>query len=150
MHSSGKGSYCFAVRSRAKIARRRNLFYVTQSRFAKNYQILQICTCLPKILFFIKRCWKVKKKLSTLKVPKNVIKSSFTQSYPHYPHKIVWKVWIKLSKKRTGVLWRYNKNVVLSKKIIKKLDFWVVKNHRENIITILKIQTFLFCKPIGW
>ena len=81
------------------------------------------CTNLTKINYFVKKCRKQKIKLSTLKSVKNVIKSSFAQSYPHYPHKNAWKVWIFFVEKRTSVLWRYHKKPFLSKKIVKKLDF---------------------------
>ncbi len=82
-----------------------------------------ICTNLPKIIFFCRNLRKDVKKLSTQKKSKNAIKPSFTQSYPHYPHKNVWIMWITFLKKRTNVLLRYNKNDYLSKKISKKLDF---------------------------
>lgn len=47
----------------------------------------------------------------------------FNKNYPHYPHKKVQIRWIILSKKRTGVLWSYNKNDISGKKIKKDVDF---------------------------
>ena len=47
----------------------------------------------------------------------------FLKIYPHYPHKKVKIRWIILSKKRTTVLWSYNKNDVSEKKIKKYVDF---------------------------
>lgn len=73
--------------------------------------------------FFVKTCKNEKIKLSTLKWQKNVIKPSYSQSYPHYPHKKRWKMWIIFCKKRTNVLLINDKNSNLSKKIEKKLDF---------------------------
>ena len=81
------------------------------------------CTNLTKIFFFVKKCRKAKTKLSTKKNEKNVLKPSFAQSYPHYPHKNAWKMWIFFVNKRTDVLWIYHKNVFLSKKNAKNIDF---------------------------
>lgn len=47
----------------------------------------------------------------------------FLKNYPHYPHKKVKIRWIILGKKRTNVLWSYNKNVILKKKVRKNIDF---------------------------
>ena len=79
-----------------------------------------ICTNCTNIYFFVEICTKVLKELSTLKIKKNAIKSSFAQSYPHYQQKKWWKVWITLSQKRTGVLWINNENRFLSKKKLEK------------------------------
>ena len=58
------------------------------------------------------------------KLAKMVKNKSFTPSYPHYPHEWMWIVWIIIVKKRTNVLVSYNKNLHLSKKNKKLVDFW--------------------------
>ena len=91
--------------------------------FINKCQKMGICTICTNIYFFVEIWRNVKTKLSTLKKGKNVIKSSFPQSYPHYPQKTYRKVWITLAKKRTNVLYIYHKNQNLSKKNHKNLDF---------------------------
>ena len=59
------------------------------------------CTKMSK---YEKKRKKIETDLSTQKIEKNTINSSFPQSYPHYPHYRAWKVWIIIVKKRTGVL----------------------------------------------
>ena len=46
-----------------------------------------------------------------------------SKSFPHYPHKKVWKLGKFKVNKRTNVLWSYDKNSILSKKIGKRIDF---------------------------
>lgn len=47
----------------------------------------------------------------------------FAKIYPHYPHKKVKIRWIIWGKKRTDVLWSYNKNRFLNKNIRENIDF---------------------------
>ena len=63
-----------------------------------------ICTNCTNIFFFVEICGTLKIKLSTLFFRKNVIKSTFPQSYPHYPQKKEEKMWITFDEKRTDVL----------------------------------------------
>ena len=65
---------------------------------------MDICTNCTNIFFFVEICGTLKIKLSTLFFRKNVIKSTFPQSYPHYPQKNRGIVWITFCKKRTSVL----------------------------------------------
>lgn len=71
------------------------------------------CTILPKNV-------EDKKKkvfnLSTLEKPKSVENLRFSKSYPHYPHKKLWILWITLKKKRTSVLVSSDEIRCLSKK----------------------------------
>lgn len=47
----------------------------------------------------------------------------FSKIYPHYPHKKLEIRWIIQDKKRTDVLWSYNKNGISEKNIRKNIDF---------------------------
>ena len=82
-----------------------------------------ICTNCTNIFFFVE-IWRTPKiKLSTLIFGNNAIKSTFPQSYPHYPQKNRGKVWITFCKKRTNVLWINDENRFLSKKNQNNIDF---------------------------
>ena len=48
---------------------------------------MDICTNCTNVFLFVEIWRKEKIKLSTLFLLKNVIKSTFPQSYPHYPQK---------------------------------------------------------------
>ena len=65
---------------------------------------MDICTICTNIFFFVEICGTPKIKLSTLFFRKNVIKSTFPQSYPHYPQKSRGKCGLLFIKKRTDVL----------------------------------------------
>ncbi len=47
----------------------------------------------------------------------------FPKNYPHYPHEKPEIWWIIWGKKRTDVLWSYNKNKFLRKNIRENIDF---------------------------
>ena len=114
------------------------LFITFPSNF---YKKIDICTNCTNIFFFVEKWRDLKIKLSTLFLWKNVIKSTFPQSYPHYPQKNRGIVWITFCKKRTSVLWINNENHILSKNFYKKSWLSRSQNTKNKVETIQKIQT---------
>lgn len=72
--------------------------------FVKNRQIVSKINTIkvdnPKLIL----------PLSTLEKCGNALKSSYTQSYSHYPHFILWKTRIYITKKETDVLYICDKS----------------------------------------
>ncbi len=90
------------------------LVFQPNIRLYKFTKIFIISTNLKKVLA---------KSYPHKKMSKSAIKSSFPQSYPHYPRYMLGIVWITFFEKRTNVLLRYDKNAFFEKKKQKKLDF---------------------------
>lgn len=70
---------------------------------------------------------KVILQLSTQENAGNAVKSSYTQSYPLYPHFFVWTTVIYITKKETNVLRISDKSLFRQKECGKPIDFFVVK-----------------------
>ena len=70
---------------------------------------------------------KVIPKLSTGKNPQNAVKWTYTQSYPLYPQKSMWRTLIYITQKETNVLYISDKSYFLWKYCGKLLDNHVVE-----------------------
>ena len=92
---------------------------------------------------------KVILELSTTKIARNTVKSSYAQSYPLFPHFCMWRTLIYITKKETHVLWISDKSLSDPEKCGKPIDFYIIKYWSE-LFAIFKQFNRDLCKQMSY